>query len=137
MSSIKRNNSKVLGGTLLFLLLQVISVNSVKANPTHEIPDEPIYLSQARGHEAYKGEPQMSWDDYEIGKIVAKYEGTVSVLTEDGTVIRVRPASSVGSTGDNVLIVEEDGKKVVVGSTHPAWLGTLIEEYNFSIENDR
>ena len=146
-------NLNLLTSLLLLSLFSTISINAAKANneETKELRDssdlsaeqEPYILSQSLGHKEYLGEPQMSWNDYQTGTIVGKHGSTLSVVTEDGTLIHHRnelPGEigelAVGRVGESVLIVEEDGKKVVLEEAHPAWVGTLQQDYGFSKEND-
>ena len=136
-------NIKILSNLLLLLVFCSISTNAAKANsieerelqPSSELSaeKEQYLISQSLGHQEYKGEPQMSWNDYQTGTIVGVNGSVVSVLADDGTLLH---AGLVGSVGDTVLIVEEDGKRVVLESAHPAWVGTLEQDYSFSKEND-
>ena len=76
----------------------------------------------------------MSWNDYQTGKIVGKNGSNISVITEDGSLIHGE--WEIGSVGDTVLIVDEDGRTEVLEAAHPAWVGTLEQDYEFSIDND-
>ncbi|ELS04022.1 hypothetical protein Xen7305DRAFT_00037500 [Xenococcus sp. PCC 7305] len=137
MLNIKMNDLGLISGSLfaISLLLGIVGTAKANPNPTQHLLAEPLYLSQSLGHQEYKGKPQMSWDDYELGKVVGHYGGTASVSLEDGTILRC--SSSVGAIGDHVLVVEEDGEKVVLDSARPAWVGTLINDYEFNLEKDR
>ena len=136
-------NIKILSNLLLLLVFCSISTNAAKANSieekdlqsSSELPaeQEQYLISQSLGHQEYKGEPQMSWNDYQTGTIVGVNGSVASVLADDGTLLH---AGVVGSVGDTVLIVEENGNKVVLESAYPAWVGTLEQDYNFSKEND-
>ena len=137
-------NLNILTSLLLLSLFSTISTNAVKANTleTKELPSssefsaepENYLLSQSLGHQEYLGEPQMSWDDYQTGTIVGKNGSNISVITEDGSLIHGE--WEIGSVGDTVLIVDEDGRAEVIDSAYPAWVGTLEQDYEFSIDND-
>ena len=137
-------NLNILTSLLLLSLFSTISTNAVKANTleTKELPSssefsaepENYLLSQSLGHQEYLGEPQMSWNDYQTGTIVGKNGSSISVITEDGTLIHGE--WEIGSVGDTVLIVDEDGITEVIDSAYPAWVGTLEQDYEFSIDND-
>ena len=137
-------NLNLLTTLLLLSLFSTISINTAKANTgeTKELREssefsaeqEPYILSQSLGHKEYLGEPQMSWNDYQTGTIVGKNGSNLSVVTQDGALIHGE--WEIGEVGDSVLIVEEGGKKEVLESAHPAWVGTLQEDYGFSKDND-
>ena len=135
-------NIKTLSNLLLFLVLCSISTNAAKANTienkelqsTSESIAEPYLISQSLGHNEYDGRPQMSWDDYQRGTIVGVNGSVASIIADDGTLLH---AGGVGSIGDTVLIGQEDGKTVVLQASEPAWVGTLQQDYEFSIEKDR
>ena len=146
-------NLNIITSLLLLSLFSTIATTAVKANTleTKELPSssefsaepENYILSQSLGHDEYKGEPQLSWNDYQRGTIVGKNGSHISVITEDGTLIHQRnelPGEigelAVGQVGETVLIVEEDGKKVVLEEAHPAWVEILQQDYEFSIDND-
>ena len=146
-------NLNVLTSLLLLSLFSTISINAAKANTleTEELPSpsefseeqENYLISQSLGHEEYDGGPQMSWNDYQTGTIVGKNGSHISVVGEDGTLIHHRNelpgrigATLSGQVGDTVLIVEEDGKKVVLQEAHPFWVETLQQDYEFSFDND-
>ncbi|ELS00658.1 hypothetical protein Xen7305DRAFT_00003590 [Xenococcus sp. PCC 7305] len=143
MSNVKGNNLELLGRILLMIPLLVGAVNGVKANSPQKSLVEPLSLSQSLGHQEYKGESQgeSQIDDYEAEKIVSHYGVTISVFpvsSEDETIVRASSSvDSIGSIGDNVLVFEEDGKRVIVGSAPPAWVGTLIKDYGLNIEDYR
>lgn len=137
-------NFTTLSNLILLFVFCSLSTDAAKANEVEtkkqqsflELPttqQDQHLISQSLGHQEYKGEPQMSWYDYQTGTIVGVNGSVASVVADDGTLLH---AGVVGSVGDTVLIVEEDGKPVVLEAAHPAWVGTLEEDYDFIKEND-
>lgn len=136
-------NIKTLGNLLLLLVFCAISTNAAKANTLENkeqqsasqspIEQEQYLISQSLGHDEYAGDPQLRWDDYQTGTIVGLNGSVASVVADDGTLLH---GSGVGSVGDTVLIVEENGKKMVLEASHPAWVGTLEEDYSYNRAND-
>ncbi len=151
MMSIKNLNT-ITSLLLLLLLSKVsVSVNAANANSfgakeryqstEYAAEQEKYLLSQALGHSDKNG-AQMSWDDYTIGRIVNKAGEQAFILMEDGITFQqeaplVYQGQRGAVAGEDVLIVNKDGKNVVIDIAHPAWIQTLIEDYNFSIENDK
>ncbi len=144
----RSNNLKVLGGMLLLLSVSAVSANPAKANPAGEKVDEPIYSSQALGHQEYAGEPQMMWSDYEIGTIHSIVGDVVFYTLEDGSRFVQRGVTREGKvyitsdesvvSGSNILIVRgEEGKPVIFSEGHPMWINALVEDYGFSIAKDK
>ncbi len=142
-------NLNTLSSMLLLLLVSTVSANTVNANTLEakEQPQSPEYvgepenylLSQALGHDEYDGGPQMNWSNYQIGKINA-YSGEIISVTgwKNPTSFNTEaPFGAFASSGSYVLIVPMEGENVVVDLAHPYWIGTLIEDYGFRIENDR
>ena len=144
----RSNNLKVLGGMLLLLSLSAVSANPAKANPAGEKVDEPIYISQALGHEEFDGGGQMMWSDYEIGTIHSIVGDVVFYTLEDGSRFVQRGVTEEGRvyitsdesviSGSNILIVRgEEGKPVIFSEGHPMWINDLVEDYGFSIAKDK
>ena len=139
-------NIKIMGNLLLLLVFCTISTTTANANTntlekkelqsSSKSPTEQrqFLISQSLGHKEYAGGSQMSWDDYQTGTIVGVNGSVASIVADDGTLLH---AGGVGSIGDTVLIGQEDGKTVVLEAAHPAWVGTLQQDYGFSRENDR
>ena len=139
-------NINLLSNLLLLSVFSIISTNVAQANRletkelqlqlSSEFPveQEQYLISQSLGHNEYKGEPQMSWRDYQTGTVVGKNGSVISVVGDDGRLIH---GGLVGEVGDTVLLVEENGKTVVLEAAHPAWVGKLQEDSGFSIENDQ
>ena len=138
-------NLNVLNGTLLLLIFSALSTNAVKANSleTKELQtpsefsatQEHYLIAQSLGHEEWAGKPQMSWNDYQTGRVVGKNGSNLSVIADDGTLIH--GDWEAAEIGDTVLIVEEDGKKEVLEAAHPAWVEVLEQESAFTKENDQ
>ena len=134
-------NLNVLNGTLLLLIFSALSTNAVKANSleTKELQtpsefsaaQEHYLIAQSLGHEEWDGKPQMSWNDYQTGRVVGKNGSNLSVIADDGTLIH--GDWEAAEIGDTVLIVEEDGKKEVL----EAWVEVLEQESAFTKENDQ
>ncbi len=146
-ANVRSNNLKVLGGMLLLLSVSAVSANPAKASPAGEKVDEPIYISQALGHEESDG-TQMMWSDYEIGTIHSIVGDVVFYTLEDRTRVIQRGATQEGKvyitsdesviSGSNILIIRrEGGEPVIFSEGHPMWVNELIEDYGFSIAKDK
>ena len=138
---------KALTSLLLLLSFSTISANAAKANtleaqepqPPSEFSAEPenYLLSQALGHES-----EIGWDDYQIGTIKGRAGDIIHVVgMDDGMNFRALVPSKNGFNpslieGSNVLIGEENGRKVVIEFVGPPWVETLMNDYGFSIEKD-
>ncbi|NES84476.1 MAG: hypothetical protein F6K10_25425 [Moorea sp. SIO2B7] len=127
---------KILIGTLLFTSLCAVLANPVKAHTNnkqiqnqaseHTTDGNNYLISQHQGHNKYKGELQLKFRDYEIGRVVGNAGGILSVVLEEGTSFN---SSGDGYPGGDVLVIEDDGMYTIVGTAEPPWLMELEEDY--------
>ena len=124
----------------LGLILSSVFVNAAKADVIDSINttdkslleitnDEPLLLSQLRGHEVYTGYDQMDWDGVMLGH-VRGITGTIGhIVLPDGTSFN---ANTDACDGDDVLVGEDDnGNYYLIGVAHPRWISILEADYGW------
>lgn len=124
----------------LGLLLSSVLVDAVKADVIDSpkttdkslleiADDEPLLLSQLRGHEVYMGYDQMDWDNKMLGRIRGKSGTIAHIILPDGNHFH---ANTTACPGDDVLIGEDDdGNYYFIGVAHPRWISVLEEDYGW------
>lgn len=124
----------------LGLLLSSVFVNAAKADVIDSLKnadkslleitnDEPLLLSQLRGHEVYMGYEQMEWDNKMLGHVRGKTGTIAHIVLPDGSSLR---ATTDACDGDDVLIGEDDdGNYYFIGVAHPRWISILEEDYGW------
>lgn len=122
----------------LTLLASSWLASPVKANLIPETKSESLeelqfdfresLLSQLLGHDVYKGDPQIEWNGYMLGRVVAKVGNILFVKLPDGSHFQ-----DTGSArpGNDVLVEEVDGKYYVVQTAHSAWISHLEADYGW------
>ncbi|MFM7276920.1 MAG: hypothetical protein ACKO1I_04485, partial [Microcystis aeruginosa] len=117
----------------------LVALTTVGAVPAQAEPqNNEILISQLRGHNTYRGEPQLNPGDYVLGRVRGTVGGILSVqlirpVTVDGKEIFSgdftdgTTARIVGDAkgGDDVILQVVDGKLVYVGKAHPYWVSRL------------
>jgi hypothetical protein len=128
------NKISLVAGCAGLVALTILGAVPVQAEPQNN----EILISQLRGHNTYKGEPQMNPGDYILGRVRGTVGGILSielmrVVTVDGKEIMSGEFAD-GTTaritgdatgGDDVLLQLVDGKLVYVGKAHPYWISRL------------
>jgi hypothetical protein len=128
------NKISLVAGCAGLVALTTLGAVPVQAEPQNN----EILISQLRGHNTYKGEPQMNPGDYVLGRVRGTVGGILSIELmrkvtvdgkemfygdfADGTTARVT-GSAMG--GDDVILQMVDGKLVYVGLAHPYWISRL------------
>lgn len=117
----------------------LVALTTLGAVPAQAEPqNNEILISQLRGHNTYRGEPQLNPGDYILGRVRGTVGGILSIQLirpvtvdgkeifsgdfTDGTTARV-VGDAMG--GDDVLLQVVDGKLVYVGKAHPYWVSRL------------
>ncbi|MBL1209316.1 hypothetical protein [Geminocystis sp. GBBB08] len=86
-------------------------------------------FSQLRGHNTYKGEPQIEWGDNTLGRIIAKSGDILFIRTEDGSVFH---ANGGYCPGTDVLVGKNaDGGYYLVDRAHSQWISSLESKYGY------
>lgn len=128
--------SHLLTGILVFSSLTVAGVGSAMADTIdlNNAQTSDFTISQLRGHQTYKGLPQMKMSDYIIGTVVGQAGGIVTILLPDGTSFNTTMTDSLNPGvynyygGMDVRVQEVDGAYVLVGLARPTWI-TKLEGY--------
>lgn len=117
----------------------LVALTTVGAVPAQARPqNNEILISQLRGHNTYRGEPQLNPGDYILGRVRGTVGGIMSIqlirpVTVDGKEIFSgdfadgTTARIVGDAtgGDDVILQVVDGKLVYVGKARPYWVSRL------------
>jgi hypothetical protein len=117
----------------------LVALTTVGAVPAQAGPENnEILISQLRGHNTYRGEPQLNPGDYVLGRVRGTVGGIMSIqlirpVTVDGKEIfsgdfaEGTTARIVGDAtgGDDVLLQVVDGKLIYVGKARPYWVSRL------------
>ena len=113
----------------LGLCLAGINANPAHSSETGEQKEDSVLISQLRGHNSYAGEPQMSWENYVLGRVVGKSGSWMSIKTEDGAVFQAEGSVSPGS---NVLVdKDETGAYYLVSASEAEWIEILEADYGW------
>lgn len=127
------NKMLTLLGTAGLLTVTALCAGPVKAEP------QELILSQLRGHETYRQEPQMDPTQYVLGRVRGTVGGIMSIelmraVTVDGKDIMAADLAPYGTSqrvvgdamgGDDVILQVVDGKLVYIGKAHPYWISRL------------
>ena len=106
-----------------------LNVNSSIASETVEKQNQDILISQLRGHDTYSGGSQINWQNYTLGRVIAKSGGWMSIKVEDGSVFQ---AEGFVRPGSNVLVSKnEAGEYYLVSASEAEWISILAEEYGW------
>jgi hypothetical protein len=117
----------------------LVALTTLGAVPAQAEPqNNEILISQLRGHNTYRGEPQLNPGDYILGRVRGTVGGILSIqlirpVTVDGKEIFSgdfadgTTARIVGDAtgGDDVLLQVVDGKLIYVGKARPYWVSRL------------
>jgi len=122
----------------------LVALTTLGAVPAQAGPqNNEILISQLRGHNTYRGEPQLNPGDYILGRVRGTVGGILSIQLirpvtvdgkeifsgdfADGTTARIVGDAIVGDAmgGDDVILQVVDGKLVYVGKARPYWVSRL------------
>lgn len=119
----------ILASLGLTILASSAFVNSAKADVVLDKNSESKRLiGQLGGHETYKNEAQMSWDEYMIGRVIGKSGGILFVQLPDGESFQTGGTVCPGS---DVLVQMVDGRYQVMGIAHSGWISRLQSDYGW------
>lgn len=86
-------------------------------------------ISQLRGHQTYKGEPQIEWGDNMLGRVVGKSGDIMFINVEDGGTFHANGSFSPGS--DVLVGKDADGRYYLVDSARSPWISILQSKYGY------
>nr|WP_199309451.1 hypothetical protein [Microcystis viridis] len=129
----------------------LVALTTVGAVPVQAGPqNNEILISQLRGHNTYRGEPQLNPGDYVLGRVRGTVGGIMSIqlirpVTVDGKEIFSgdfadgTTARIVGDAtgGDDVILQVVDGKLVYVGKARPYWVSRLKLKSEIAVSSTR
>jgi hypothetical protein len=129
----------------------LVALTTLGAVPAQAEPENnEILISQLRGHNTYRGEPQLNPGDYVLGRVRGTVGGIMSIqlirpVTVDGKEIFSgdfadgTTARIVGDAtgGDDVLLQVVDGKLIYVGKARPYWVSRLKLKSEITTSSNR
>ncbi|MCA2660026.1 MAG: hypothetical protein IM496_16495 [Microcystis sp. M049S2] len=129
----------------------LVALTTLGAVPAQAGPqNNEILISQLRGHNTYRGEPQLNPGDYILGRVRGTVGGIMSIqlirlVTVDGKEIfngdfaDGTTARIVGDAtgGDDILLQVVDGKLVYVGKARPYWVSRLKLKSEIAVSSTR
>lgn len=119
----------ILASLGLTILASSAFINSAKADVVLDKNSESKDLiGQLGGHETYKNEAQMSWDQYMIGRVIGKAGNILFVKLPDGKSFQ---AGGDVPPGCDVLVQMVDGRYEVAGIAHSGWISRLQSDYGW------
>lgn len=140
------NKISLVAGFAGLVALTTIGTVPVQAEPQNN----EILISQLRGHDTFKGDPQMNPGDYILGRVRGTVGGIMSielmrVVTVDGKEIMngefadgtTQRITGDATGGDDVLLQVVDGKLVYVGKAHPYWISRLKLKSETAVSSNR
>lgn len=125
---------KIFSSLGLGVLLSLVFLSSVKAqtiDTTTSTSDKEseLIISQLRGHNIYRGEPQLEWGDFLLGRVVGKSGDIMFIVLEDGTSFT---ASGDVCPGSDVLVIKNaDGRYSFVQAAESRWISVLQSKYGY------
>lgn len=118
--------SAITAGILLTTGINTVQASTIEKEQTSNSQKQTL-ISQLEGHDTFNSGSQMGWENYTLGRVIARSGDIVFIRTENGTIFHGGGALCPGS---DVLVGQgENGKYYLVENSHPQWISRLKGKY--------
>ncbi len=93
-----------------------------------DIKDQDSLISQLRGHDIFSGDSQIEWDDYILGRVIARVGNILFIKLDNGSYFH---AAGDAHSGADVLVQQVNGRYQYVSLAHSYWISVLRSKYGW------